>query len=210
MSSLSSQSGNLDNDDQHTHAEAAPEDGCLLVRRELSPGLRELCSVRLRWVANQPAPGWALMRSRVAAYLLAVVGILVMAMGAYFVILRPAFLPEDLRFIGTDSAAFRAAPGVTSWLRYVFMVLGGYAFTSGLLTAHIGFTAIRSGRKMPAFLITFAGLTSLGIMVAVNFVIRSDFRYPLAGVGALWAFAVLLELPIGRISTSAQFGKPKA
>lgn len=137
------------------------------------------------------------MRSRITAVLLVVVGIAIMAMGAYFAILRPAFVPEDLRFIGTDSAAFTAASGVTSWLRYVFMVLGGYAFTSGWFTAHIGFTAIRSGRTMPALLITFAGLTSLGTMVTVNVVTRSDFRYLLVGVGALWALAVLLELPIG-------------
>jgi hypothetical protein len=76
------------------------------------------------------------MRSRVAAGLLAVVGILIMGMGAYFAILRPAFLPEDLRFIGSDAAALTATPGIIPWLRFVFVVLGAYAFTtaSSLLT----------------------------------------------------------------------------
>ena len=137
------------------------------------------------------------MRSRIAAGLLAIVGILIMGMGAYFAILRPAFLPEDLRFIGTDASALTAAPGLTSWLRLVFLVLGAYAFTTGLFTAHIAVTAYRAERKMPVLLIAFAGLTSLGVMVAVNFAIRSDFRYLLASLGALWAISVFLGLPIG-------------
>lgn len=116
-----------------------------------------------------------------------------MAIGGYFVVLRPAFLPEDLRFIGPDAAAVWAAPGLRSWLRLVFVVLGAYAFTSGLFTTHIALTAIRSGRRLPVLLITSAGLTSLGVMVAVNFVLRSDFRYLLTGVGALWAMGVFLE-----------------
>ncbi len=140
------------------------------------------------------------MRSRIAASLLAVVGILIMGMGAYFAIFRPAFLPEDLRFIGPDAATLTAAPGITSWLRFVFVVLGAYAFTTGLFTAHIAFTALRSGRKMPVLLTAFAGLTSLGVMVAVNFAIQADFKYLLAGLGALWAIAVVLDLPVGPMS----------
>ena len=142
----------------------------------------------------------ASMRSRIAASLLAVVGILIMGMGAYFVFLRPAFLPEDLRFIGTDAITLMAASGIKSWLRFVFMVLGGYAFTTGLFTAHIAFTAIRLRRKLPVLLLALAGLTSLGVMVAVNFVIRSEFRYLLASLSALWAIAVFLDLPFGRLS----------
>jgi hypothetical protein len=148
----------------------------------------------------QPTTASAPVRSRIAAGLLTVVDILIMGMGAYFAILRPAFLPEDLRFIGTDAAALTAAPGTTSWLRFVFVVLGAYAFTTGLFAAYIAFTAFRSGRKMPMLLIVVAGLTSVGIMVAVNFAIGSEFKYLLASLGALWAIAVLLDLPIGPMS----------
>ena len=138
------------------------------------------------------------MRSRIAASLLIVVGVLIMGMGAYFAVLRPAFLPEDLRFIGTDEATLTASAGVTLWIRYVFVVLGAYAFTTGLFTAHIGVTAIRSRRPMPVLLVAPAGLASVGVMTAVNFAIGSDFRFPIASLGALWAVSVFLELPIGR------------
>ncbi len=149
---------------------------------------------------SQPATAQPFMTLRIAAGLLAFVGILIMGMGAYFAIFRPALLPEDLRFIGPDAAALTAATGVTSWLRFVFVVLGAYAFTTGLFTAHIAFTAFRAKSKMPLLLIGVAGLTSLGVMVAVNFAIRSEFRYFLASLGALWASSVFLGLPIGPTS----------
>lgn len=149
--------------------------------------------------ASDPHPLARPTRSGIAAGLLAVVGVLVMGMGGYFALVRPAFLPEDLRFIGTDAAALTAAPSITSWLRLVFVVLGAYAFTTGLFTAHIAFTAIRTGRKLPLVLIAVAGLTSLGVMVAVNFAIRSEFRYLLASLGALWAISVFLDVPIVQI-----------
>lgn len=134
------------------------------------------------------------MKSRIAAGILAVVGILVMGIGGYFAILRPALLPEDIRFIGADAAALMAAPEVISWLRFVFIVLGAYVFTTGLFVSHIAFTALRSGRNMPTALVAGSGLISLGVMVAVNFAIGSDFKYLLAGLGALWAISVLLVL----------------
>jgi hypothetical protein len=143
----------------------------------------------------QSSTTWRSMRSRIAAGLLAIAGVLIMGMGAYFALFRPAFLPEDLRFIGNDAAALAAAPGITAWLRLVFVVLGAYTFTTGLFTAHVAFTALRAARRIPLLLIAVAGLTSLGVMVAVNFALRSDFRYLLASVGALWALAVCIDLP---------------
>ncbi len=147
------------------------------------------------------------MRSYVATALLAIVGVVIMGIGTYFAILRPALLPEDLRFIGADVAALAAvAPGITSWLRFVFMVLGAYAFTTGLLTFHFAFTAFRSGCKIPVPLIAFTGLTSVGVMALVNFAIRSDFRWLLAGLGALWAMSVILQLPFGSSPRSGDHG----
>ncbi len=118
-----------------------------------------------------------------------------MGMGAYFAFLRPALLPEDLRYIAGDPIAILAtAPGILGWLRHVFTVLGGYIFATGLLTLHIAATAWRSHRPLPVPLMALAGLTSLGTMVAVNFAIRSDFKWLLAGLAALWTAAMLLAL----------------
>ncbi len=119
-----------------------------------------------------------------------------MAIGIYFVTMRPALLPEDVRFVGIDPVALEAAaPILKEWLRLVFIVLGGYVFTTGLLIAHIGGAAYRSNREAPVYLIAFAGLTSIGLMVAVNFKLGSDFRWTLASLGALWTISVVLHLP---------------
>jgi len=37
-----------------------------------------------------------------------------------------------------------------------------------------------------------AGAASVGVMVVVNVVLRSHFRWPLLALGALWATAVVL------------------
>lgn len=139
------------------------------------------------------------VRSRIAAGLLLVVGILVMGIGAYFAILRPAFLPEDLRFIGGGAPeTLLPSGGTASWIRQVFVVLGGYAFATGLYTAHAAVVAIRAQRPMPVLLLSIAGLSSVGTMVMVNFAVGSDFRVLIAMLGALWTVAVFLGVPIAR------------
>ena len=61
-------------------------------------------------------------------------GLLVVAMGIYFVLLRPALLPKDLGYMGsTLQNAKKNIPGLLSWLQKVFWVMGGYIFTTGLL-----------------------------------------------------------------------------
>lgn len=63
---------------------------------------------------------------RAAMWLLTALGVWLVALGAYFVFVRPALLPEDPRFIGATLARLReAAPGLEAWLRIVFTVMGG-------------------------------------------------------------------------------------
>ena len=54
-----------------------------------------------------------------------VCGLWLVALGLYFVFLRPALLPEDPRYIGGSLEAIRAAvPGLEYWLGHVFKVMG--------------------------------------------------------------------------------------
>ncbi|MFC4950964.1 hypothetical protein [Pseudonocardia sp. GCM10023141] len=39
-----------------------------------------------------------------------------------------------------------------------------------------------------------AGVTSIGWMAAVNFMIRSDFRWALLGLAGLWVLGLLVAL----------------
>jgi len=52
---------------------------------------------------------------------LALSGLILVGMGLYFVLLRPALLPEDIHYIGTDVSEIQASvPGLLDWLERVF------------------------------------------------------------------------------------------
>jgi hypothetical protein len=122
---------------------------------------------------------------------LALGGAILMALGLYFVFLRPPLLPEDLRYMGTSLSQLQATlPGLLTWLHRVFWVLGGYMFAAGLLTVYAALTVFRSRAKGAAVVVAVAGLASIGWMAAVNFIIGSDFKWLLLAFAILWAIAL--------------------
>jgi hypothetical protein len=71
----------------------------------------------------------------IAAWLFGAGGVVLLGIGAFFIFVRPSLLPEDLRFLGRSGGEIdEFVPQLRKWLRRVFMVLGGYAFTVGGLT----------------------------------------------------------------------------
>ena len=128
-----------------------------------------------------------------SASLLAVGGFLLMAMGAYFVFLRPLLLPEDLRYMKTTLPVINnSAPGLSAWLQKVFLVMGCYIFTAGLLTVFISLTSFRK-RVSGAFgIIVISGISSIGLMTVVNFMIGSDFKWVLLTFTLPWIIALIL------------------
>ncbi len=128
-----------------------------------------------------------------SATVLALGGAVLMALGVYFVFLRPPLLPEDPRFMGTSLAYLQAAaPGLAIWLRRVFWVMGGYMFATGLLTLYVALTGFRERGRGAAAVVTLAGLTSIGLMATVNFVIASDFKWLILSFVLPWALALML------------------
>ena len=72
---------------------------------------------------------------------LLVQGIVLAGMGLYFIFLRPPMLPEDLRYIKTESIVIdENVPGILIWLKKVFIVMGGYIFSTGLLISYMAIT----------------------------------------------------------------------
>jgi hypothetical protein len=135
-------------------------------------------------------------RRKMALGLLTACGVYQIALGLYFILWRPSFLPEDLRFMGSSAAAIRAAaPGMEAWLQWVFAVMGGQMMGVGVLT----FLAARRERHgMPAspsetlFLASAAAATVV-LMSGVNFAIGSDFRWLLLAPVALWMLALFFH-----------------
>jgi hypothetical protein len=130
-----------------------------------------------------------------APTVLTMCGIILMSVGLYFVLVRPALLPEDIRYIGLSSAQVQAVPSrFLNWLDKVFWVMGGYVFTSGFLTCYIAQTAFRERQRGVFGVVSVAGTTSLGIMVTINFLIDSDFKWLLLVFATLWFSALGLFL----------------
>ena len=129
-----------------------------------------------------------------SAVALALGGAILMALGLYFAFLRPPLLPEDPRFMGSTLAQVQEAlPGLSLWLRRVFWVMGGYIFATGLLTVYLALTAFRSRARGAASVVAVSGLASIGLMVVVNFVIASDFRWLILSFALPWAVALVLH-----------------
>lgn len=132
-------------------------------------------------------------RQRLAARALGLGGVILMGLGFYFALLRPALLPEDLRFMGATIAEVRTVlPGLEPWLARVFGVLGGLMVAAGLLTVYVAATGFRSGRAAALAVIAVSGFASIGWMAITNFVIDSDFKWLLSAFALPWVVALAL------------------
>lgn len=128
-----------------------------------------------------------------SASILAVGGFLLVAMGVYFVFIRPSLLPEDLRYMQTTlSVIDNSASGLQAWLQKVFWVLGSYIFTTGLLTIFIALTSFRKRTQGAFIIVAIVGMSSIGFMTIVNFIINSDFKWMLLAFMLPWLMALIL------------------
>ena len=84
--------------------------------------------------------------------LLALAGVNLAGMGLYFIFLRSSLLPEDLRYMNSTLQNVKEnIPGLLNWLQKVFWVMGGYIFTTGLLTVFISTTSFLN--RLPVHLV---------------------------------------------------------
>ena len=128
-----------------------------------------------------------------SASLLTIGGFLIAAMGIYFVFLRPSLLPEDLRYMNTSLPVVKNnIPELSLWLQKVFWVMGGYIFTTGLLIIYIAQTAFRSRTQGAFIIVLIAGITSIGSMTIVNFILKSDFKFVLITFALPWVISLIL------------------
>ncbi len=125
--------------------------------------------------------------------LLALCSLVLVGMGGYFALGRPALLPEDARYIHASVPAIQSTlPGLARWLDKVFWVLGGYMVTAGVLSCYVAVTAFRQRAPGAWAMAALAGLTSIGLMTAINFLLDSEFKWLLMLLAGLWALALVL------------------
>ena len=66
-------------------------------------------------------------------------------------------------------------------------------FTSGLLTTYMAVTTFQHLARGVRFVIAFAGLTSIGWMAVINFMLNSDFKWLLLAFNLPWIAALVLS-----------------
>ena len=129
-----------------------------------------------------------------SSIVLSVTGVLLSGMGLYFIFFRPPLLPEDLLYMSITMQNVEGhLPGLLPWLQKVFWVLGGYVFTTGVLTVYISLTSFRTRLTGSLTIIYVTGISSIGLMTIVNFMINSNFKWILLGFAFLWVIALLLH-----------------
>ena len=122
-------------------------------------------------------------------------GFWLIALGLYFLFLRPALLPEDPAFIGSSLEAIRTAiPGLERWLGHVFNVMGGFMIAVGAVTMFLAWRFL--SRREPGTFATLlvAGSASVALMSATNFLLHSNFRWLLLLPALLWLAGLLCYL----------------
>ncbi len=133
------------------------------------------------------------MKRHLSPWLLAFCSLVLVGIGLYFALWRPDLLPEDARYMHASvSEIQRTLPGLSNWLDKVFWVLGGTLMTAGLLSFYVAATAFRQRSRGAWGIAAIAGLTSIGLMSTINFVIDSDFKWVLFLVAGLWVLALAL------------------
>ena len=114
-------------------------------------------------------------------------GVWLVVLGLYFALFRPALLPEDPRFIGLSLEAIRAAaPGLERWLGHVFNVMGGFMVASGVMTIGVACRLLAKRDRGTFVALLVAGAAGVALMSMTNFLLHSDFRWPLLLPALLW------------------------
>ena len=120
-------------------------------------------------------------------------GIWLVGLGLYFMFIRPALLPEDLRYMQANARELQdILPGLQRWTQRVFTVMGGFMAASGLLTINVALRLCAVRTKVAQAMLTLAGVLSVGLMSVTNFRLDSNFKWLLLIPPLVWAFGLLM------------------
>ena len=124
---------------------------------------------------------------RPSTWILMACGLWLVALGLYFIFIRPPLLQEDLKFMGISIEQIRTAtPGLEAWTQRVFVVMGGFMAGMGVLTVFVTHTAMPSRLKGTSLALGLGGALTVALMSASNFALHSDFRWLLLVPALAW------------------------
>lgn len=138
-----------------------------------------------------------------------VCGLWLVALGAYFLFMRPALLPEDPRFIGSSLETMRSAvPGLERWLGHVFNVMGGFMVATGAMTVLVACRLLARRERGTLTALSVAGAAGVALMSATNFLLYSNFRWLLLLPALLWLAGLLCYVREGAASAPIEIQPP--
>ena len=138
---------------------------------------------------------------RLSGKVFIVCGLWLVGLGGWFIFLRPAVLPEDLRYLGGSLDAIRAAaPGVERWLGHVFDVMGGFMVAAGAMTVLAAWRLRSRPERESLAALSLAGAAGVALMSATNFALGSDFRWLLSLPVLLWLAGLACHVREGATS----------
>jgi hypothetical protein len=130
---------------------------------------------------------------RASTWMMLACGVWLVAMGLYFILLRPPLLPEDTRFMGSTLEQLRlAAPGLEGWLHKVFTVVGGFMAGAGVLTVWAATVGMPARLNGTFWALALSGALTVVLMSATNFALASDFRWLLLVPPLAWLAGLVL------------------
>ncbi len=124
--------------------------------------------------------------------ILAFGGFILVVMGIYFVFMRPSVLPEDFKYMKTNMLIVNSTiPNLPLWLEKVFWVMGGFIISSGLLIIFIAFSSFRARTSGAFSIVAISGISSIGFMAVVNFILDSNFKWLLFAFTFPWIISLI-------------------
>lgn len=133
------------------------------------------------------------MRAKASVVLSVLLGILTIATGVYFMVLRPPMLPEDVRRTGVSPESL--PPAFSQWLSIVFRTWGGFMVGFGVLLVSCGMYLWKGDRRWIRAGMASAAVVAFGSFLVSNVELRSDFLW---FIGVLFANAGALAVTLWR------------
>lgn len=136
-------------------------------------------------------------RDALSGILLLVLGLLTMGTAVFFLVLRPALLPEDIRHTGIDPGTL--PPAFLEWLGTVFRTWGGFIAGFGVLLLGIGGFLLSGRARCLYWAKAIGAVVAFGRFLFSNILLDSDFLWFISALFALAAAtAISLLLRRGR------------
>jgi hypothetical protein len=130
---------------------------------------------------------------RSSRWMFSACGVWLIALGIYFIFVRPSLLPEDYHFLGVNIIDVQKhLPRLSEWLQHVFTVMGGFIAGCGILVLFMATRVLPQHLAGSTPVLGITGLVTVGVMSWINFLLDSNFKWLLLIPAMLWLVGLVI------------------